>query len=78
PNRLRHEMNREAFLDQARAYQDAGLMESIGKVLLFILLSSSYSYTHPMPIHRAQQLERWVQAGEYEKVMRQFGDASAA
>lgn len=67
PNRLSHEMNRDAFMDQARAYQDAGAAESIGKILIFFLMSSTY--THPMPVHRTQQLERWVQSGEYDRIL---------
>lgn len=67
PNRLRHEMNREAFMDQARAYQDAGTLEQVGKVLIFLLLSSTY--THPMPVHRTQELERWVLSGAYDRIL---------
>jgi Zn-dependent protease with chaperone function len=67
PNRLRHEMSREAFMDQARAYQDAGTLESIGKVLIFLLMSSTY--THPMPVHRTQELERWVLSGAFDRIM---------
>lgn len=67
PNRLSHEMNREAFMDQARAYQDAGTLESIGKVVIFFLLSSTF--THPMPVHRTQQLEHWVLSGAYDRIM---------
>src|SRR5687767_13303050 len=67
PNRLSHEMSRDAFMDQARAYQDAGALETLGKVLIFVLMSSTYS--HPMPVHRTQQLERWVIAGAYDKIM---------
>ena len=67
PNRLRHEMSREAFMEQARAYQDAGTLEQIGKVLIFLLLSSTY--THPMPVHRTQELERWVLSGAYDRIL---------
>ena len=67
PNRLSHEMNRDAFMDQARAYQDAGTLESIGKVLIFLLMSGTY--THPMPVHRTQELERWVLSGEFDRIM---------
>lgn len=67
PNRLSHEMNRDAFMDQARAYQDAGPLETLGKVLIFVLMSSTYS--HPMPVHRTQQLERWVLSGAYDQIM---------
>lgn len=67
PNRLAHEMNREAFMEQARAYQDAGPMEQFGKVLLFLLMGSTF--THPMPVHRTQKLERWVLSGEFDRIM---------
>lgn len=67
PSRLQHEMSRDAFMDQARAYQDASGLEAIGKVLIFILMSSTY--THPMPVHRTQELERWVLSGAYERIL---------
>lgn len=67
PNRLAHEQSREAFLEQARTYQDSGPIESLGKVLLFLLLTSTY--THPMPVHRSQELERWVLSGRFEKIL---------
>ena len=60
-------MSREAFMEQARSYQDAGTLESIGKVLIFLLMSSTYS--HPMPVHRAQELERWHLTGAYDRIM---------
>ncbi len=67
PSRLQHEMSRDAFMDQARAYQDAAGLEAIGKVLIFISMSSTYS--HPMPVHRTQELERWVLSGAYERIL---------
>lgn len=79
PNRLSGEMNRDAFMEQARAYQDAGTLESIGKVLIFMLMSSTY--THPMPVHRTQELERWVQSGAFDRILAgdyaRVGDAKA-
>lgn len=67
PNRLSHEMNRDAFMDQARAYQDMTGWDAVGKVLIFLLMSATY--THPMPVHRTQMLERWVLSGEYDKIL---------
>lgn len=67
PNRLSHEMSREAFMDQARTYQDMNALDAIGKVVIFLLMSSTY--THPMPVHRTQELERWVLSGAYERIM---------
>lgn len=67
PSRLQHELNREAFMDQARAYHDATGLDAVGKVLIFVLMSSTY--THPMPVHRAQELERWVLSGAYDRIL---------
>lgn len=67
PNRLSHEMSREAFMDQARAYQDMSALDSIGKVVIFLLMGATY--THPMPVHRTQELERWVLTGAFERIM---------
>jgi Zn-dependent protease with chaperone function len=67
PNRLAHEMNREAFLDQARAYQDADMLDQIGKAVLFALWGKTFS--HPMPVHRVQELERWHLSGAYDRII---------
>ena len=67
PNRLSGEMNREAFMDQARAYQDADMLDQLGKVVLFALIGKTF--THPMPVHRAQQLENWVLSGAYDRIL---------
>jgi len=67
PNRRSHRKNRDAFMDQARAYQDAGALEQVGKILIFMLYG--HQFTHPMPVHRTQQLERWVLSGGYQNVL---------
>lgn len=67
PNRMRGEQSREAFMEQARAYQDAGTADQIGKILIFLLIS--HRFTHPMPVYRAQELERWVLSGAYDRIM---------
>lgn len=76
PTRLRHEQNREAFMEQARAYQDAGTLEQVGKVLIFLLYG--HQFTHPMPVHRTQQLERWHQSGAYDAVLDRYSAGSLA
>lgn len=68
PNRFAHEASREAFMDQARAYQDADTLDNIGKAILFMLYGKYF--THPMPVHRVQELERWVLSGGYDAVIR--------
>jgi Zn-dependent protease with chaperone function len=67
PNRLTDETSREAFMEQARAYQDASGLDAIGKVLVFMTMGATY--THPMPVHRAQELEKWVLSGAYERIL---------
>jgi Zn-dependent protease with chaperone function len=67
PSRLKHEMSREAFLEQARSFQDSPPLDTLGKALVFLIMGSNF--THPMPVHRAQQLERWALNGEYEQVL---------
>ena len=68
PTRFSHEANREAFMDQARAYQDADMLDNVGKAVLFMLWGKTF--THPMPVHRAQELERWVLSGGFDAIMR--------
>lgn len=67
PSRLRDELDRESFMDQARAYQEMSFADNMGKILLFAM--GNWSATHPMPVHRAQQLERWVQSGQFERIL---------
>ncbi len=68
PSRLRDEMSLEAFMAQARTYQEADRLDQIGKAVLFALLGKTL--THPMPIHRAQALERWYLSGAYDRIVR--------
>jgi len=68
PSRFRAEMSLDAFMEQARAYQEAPTLDKVGKVILYFTMS--WAFTHPQPVHRAQQLEKWVQKGEYRKIIR--------
>lgn len=67
-SRFSDEVSLDAFRRQARTYQDAPGMENIGKVILFF--TESWRFTHPMPVHRAQMLEKWYESGEYERILR--------
>ena len=67
PNRLSGEASREAFLDQARAYQDADTLDQLGKAVLFALWGKTL--THPMPVHRVQEMERWMLSGDYDRIL---------
>lgn len=75
PSRLRHELSLEAFMEQARVYQEAGKLDQIGKALLFALIGKTF--THPMPIHRAQAMERWYLSGGFDRIVKgEYGKAS--
>jgi Zn-dependent protease with chaperone function len=67
PSRLAHELNEEAFMEQARTYQDADNLDKLGKMIMFATMGKTM--THPMPVHRTQELDRWVQSGAYERVL---------
>lgn len=69
PNRLEHEASREAFLDQARAYQDMKLGDELAKAAAFLILGGG-ARTHPLPVHRAKEMDRWSASGGYEAVLR--------
>lgn len=62
------EANREEFLNQARAYQDADTLDNVGKAVLFMLWGKTF--THPMPVHRVKELERWVLSGGFDALMK--------
>ncbi len=74
PNRLSSEMSREAFMDQARAYQDADPLDALGKIILFAVMGKTF--THPMPVHRAQKLDGWVISGAFDRII--AGDYAGA
>ena len=67
PSRLSHELNEEAFMEQARAYQDADSLDKLGKFVLFATMGKTL--THPMPVFRTQELERWVNTGAYDRIL---------
>ncbi|MBO3752050.1 M48 family metallopeptidase [Streptosporangiaceae bacterium NEAU-GS5] len=73
-----HEMNIEAFLDQAREYDTAGdVRDGLLKVLNLL------GTTHPFAVTRVAELDRWRRNGEYEAILggdypRREDDANAS
>jgi Zn-dependent protease with chaperone function len=63
--RFDEELSREAYMEQARTYQDG--VDQVGKALIWLFIGKYW--THPMPVHRAQQLERWHQSGAFDRIM---------
>ncbi|GAB2456258.1 M48 family metallopeptidase [Streptosporangium sandarakinum] len=59
-----HEMNIEAFLDQAREYDTAGdVRDGLLKVLNLL------GTTHPFAVSRVAELDRWRRSGDYERML---------
>ena len=67
PTRFNHEASVDAFLDQSRAYQDISGLDAVGKALVFVFYGAQT--THPMPVHRTKELEKWYRDGGYQRVM---------
>ena len=60
-----NEINLDEFLLQAQEYEDhGGALDSIFKVLNVAFR------THPFHTVRAAELQRWVQSGAYERIVR--------
>ena len=58
---LADQLNLEAFLDQARAY-DAISDRQLGQILKQM---RSQDLTHPVPVLRAREIDRWSSSPEY-------------
>ncbi len=65
--RFNEEMSVDAFLDQARMYQDMSTKDEVGKLLIF-LFYGAYA-THPYPVMRMHELDKWHMSGAFEKIM---------
>lgn len=58
------EVDTTAFLEQAAEYERAGdIRDSLLKILL------TWGNTHPLPVARAAELRRWVEEGEYGRIL---------
>lgn len=67
PNRLSEESNLDAFLDQARTYQNMDFLDSLGKILIF--MTYGMMTTHPFPVHRVRDLEQWHDEGNLTRIL---------
>lgn len=64
---LAPQLNLEAFIEQARAY-DAASEDSLGETLRTI---QNTQLTHPVPVIRAREIERWASSAEYQNLLQQ-------
>ena len=59
------QMDLNAFLVQAKEYEETGgALDRVFKILSMLLR------THPFNTVRAAELQRWVEAGEYDRILR--------
>lgn len=64
--KLAPQLNVDAFLEQARAY-DAAVDSEIGEV---VRQTRSQSLTHPLPVLRAREIDRWASTPDYLSLLK--------
>ncbi len=74
PSKFTADVNTEDFLAQAREFEsyDSDKLDWIAKFL------SGMGQTHPWTVMRANEFLRWIDAGEYERVLKGPGEGDAA
>lgn len=63
--KLSAQLNVDAFLEQARAYDDA-VNSEVGEVIKQI---RTQDLTHPLPVLRAREIDRWSASAEYQTLL---------
>ncbi|MFM2311183.1 MAG: hypothetical protein RLZZ04_459 [Cyanobacteriota bacterium] len=64
---LAPQLNLEAFIEQAKAYDLIGT-DSLGEMLQ---TAQTAQLTHPVPVIRAREIERWASSAEYQSILNQ-------
>jgi Zn-dependent protease with chaperone function len=62
---LAPQLNLDAFIEQAKAYDSIGT-DSLGEVLQ---AAQTAQLTHPVPVIRAREIERWASSVEYQSIL---------
>lgn len=62
---LAPQLNLDAFIAQARAYDDISKSE-LGEMLK---VARTAQLSHPVPVLRAREIDRWASSQEYEKLL---------
>ncbi len=66
---LAPQLNLDAFIDQARAYDDISKTE-IGEM---VKEARTSQLTHPVPVLRAKEIDRWASSTEYQSLLQNHG-----
>ena len=62
---LAPQLNLDAFIEQAKAYDSVGT-EGLGEMLQ---AAQTAQLTHPVPVIRAREIERWASSAEYQSIL---------
>jgi Zn-dependent protease with chaperone function len=62
---LSSQLNLDAFIDQARAYDDISKTE-LGEM---VKSARTAELSHPVPVLRAREIDRWASSQEYQKLL---------
>jgi Zn-dependent protease with chaperone function len=65
---LAPQLNLDAFIAQARAYDDISKNE-IGEI---VKATRTAQLTHPVPVLRAREIDRWSSSKEYQKLLQNY------
>ena len=66
---LAPQLNLDAFVDQARAYDDISKTE-LGEM---VKSARTAQLSHPVPVLRAREIDRWASSQEYQKLVENHG-----
>ncbi|AFY34432.1 M48 family metallopeptidase [Calothrix sp. PCC 7507] len=71
--RLAPQLNLDAFVDQARAYDDISKTE-LGEM---VKVARTAQLTHPVPVLRAREIDRWSSSQEYQLLLQSQGNSTS-
>jgi Zn-dependent protease with chaperone function len=66
---LSSQLNLDAFIDQARAYDDISKTE-LGEM---VKSARTAELSHPVPVLRAREIDRWASSQDYQKLLQSHG-----
>lgn len=66
--KISSQLNLDAFIAQARAYDDISKNE-LGET---VKVARTAQLTHPVPVLRAREIDRWASSKEYQKLLQNY------
>lgn len=71
---LAPQLNLDAFIEQAKSYDDIA-KNSLGEMLQ---TAQTAQLTHPVPVIRAREIQRWASSAQYQTIIQANGDLQKA